>query len=349
MAVYDNPDFTALPASLAALFACAAERSFFSLPIWYHVLAHYGTARGATPRIYADDGGRAALVCLLASPQARGLTSLTNYYSTEHAPLCGASGSELGSAFAGIAADLAAERFDCVRLGSLNPAADYFAPLRDAFAAAGWAVHPFFDSGLWYEPTGGLDFARYVEARPTQLRNTWRRKLKALETSKRGAFAFYDDARRIDDGVAAYERVYADSWKGGEPYPEFMPHLIRAAASIGALRLGILAIDGAPAAAQCWILWDGRATIYKLAHATPFDDLSLGTILTMAMMERVLDRDRPREVDFGRGDDAYKKSWLGQRRERWGLFLANPRTLRGRAMAWREAAAGLVRRAARRD
>ncbi len=350
MAVFENPDFTNLPQPLASLFAKAAERSFFALPIWYHVLFHYGTGKGAVPRLYADDEDRprAALVCQAPKSGSHRLLSLSNYYSTEYGPLYAAGEQHLAEAFGVIARQIRAGRWAALRLAGLDPEDAAFAPLAEAFAKDGFAVYRYFDSGTWYENTAGLDFARYVEARPAALRNTWRRKSQKLNAEHKTEFVFHDDAARIEDAVEDYQRVYRTSWKGAEPYAEFMPQLIRAAAQVGALRLGVLKADGEAAAAQCWILWRGRATIYKLAHDARFNEHSPGTLLTMAMMERVLERDRPREVDFGRGDDGYKKLWLGQRRERWGLVIANRQTLGGLVVSGRESAARMVKRLIRR-
>ena len=37
-----------------------------------------------------------------------------------------------------------------------------------------------------------------------------------------------------------------------------------------------------------------------------------------------LDEERVQAVDFGRGDDPYKRMWTAERRQRVGVVLANP-------------------------
>jgi len=216
--------------------------------------------------------------------------------------------------------------------------------LAGALRRAGLLVECSFNSGTWYEQTNGLSFADYVAARPSELRNTWHRKRRKLERSNRLTTSFFEHDLGLDRAIADYQTIYAASWKPAEFFPDFVPALIRLAAELGALRLGIYYVDKIPAAAQFWILWNGRAVICKLAHDSRFDDLSLGTLLTMKMFERVLAADQPLEISLGRGDDPYKRLWLPKRRERWGITAANPRTLRGLHLGLKRQAATIYHR-----
>lgn len=47
----------------------------------------------------------------------------------------------------------------------------------------------------------------------------------------------------LDSAIADYELVYAASWKVPEPYPRFLPGLIRTCARMGWLRLGLLYVE----------------------------------------------------------------------------------------------------------
>lgn len=348
MPLYCNPDFRRLPAALAAIFNTAGGDSFFARPVWYDLMARHGVADGSEIRVYTDEvpGRAAALVLQTAAGGAeRRLASLANAYSVEHGVLR-APGADPETGLAMIFHEVFTERpsWDVLSLSELDPRDPAYRAAVAALRRAGFLVECVFHSGTWYEDTAGLNFADYLAARPSELRNTWRRKRRRLGLGGRLKTAFFADAAGIDQAIADYQRIYAASWKPAESFPRFIPALIRRAAEEGALRLGIYTVDGAPAAAQFWIVWSGRAVIYKLAHDRRFDDLSLGTLLTMEMAERVLTLDRPREINFGRGDDPYKKLWLSQRRERWGIAAANPRTPRGLGLGLRREAAKFYHR-----
>jgi hypothetical protein len=333
MALYRNPDFRRLPRELADAFTKSAQDSFFALPAWYDLMARHGVPQATEIRVYTD-GRPASAMAVLAQTTAgeggRKLASLTNAHSLEHSILYSTS-ADLETGLAGIVCEILAERpqWDCIDFDELDPRDPSYAALSSALHRVGLLVERSFSSGNWYEDTAGLSFADYFAARPSELRNTWRRKRRKLEGSTRLTRSFFGADEGIDRAIVEYEQIYAASWKPAESFPHFVPGLIRLAAELRALRLGIYYIDGIPAAAQFWIVWQGRALICKLAHDRRFDELSLGTLLTMEMFERVLAEDRPHEISLGRGDDPYKKLWLPRRRERWGIIAANPRTLRG--------------------
>ena len=65
------------------------------------------------------------------------------------------------------------------------------------------------------------------------------------------------EGRRSNPPIAAFERVYEASWKEPEPFPRFNPALMRALATEGSLRLGVLWAGTQPAAVQFWAVGRG--------------------------------------------------------------------------------------------
>jgi hypothetical protein len=348
MPLYKNPDFRDLPGALATMFSRHAAASFFATPQWYDVLARFGLPPGIELRVYTDERPGSIAALLAAADRTggrRGLTGVANYYSIEHDPLV-ASEPTPDAAISSILSAIDAERprWEYLRFAELDPCDASYGGLVRGFRRSGLLVDCSRGAANWYEPTAGMTFADYLSARPSPLRNTWQRKRRSLNASGRLTTRFSSGPDGIDAAVQDYQMVYARSWKPAEPFPLFMPALIRTAANAGVLRLGIYYIDHLPAAAQFWIVSHHRAILYKLAHDRRFDNLSLGTLLTMEMIERVLEQDRPCEINFGRGDDRYKGMWVSQRRERWGISAANPLTLRGLRIGIEREAAKLYHR-----
>ena len=321
-------DFDALPPECGPLFAAGAQRSFhLGLPWWRSVLAAAMPA-GARPLflLWRSTEGRPAVLLPLRTRGAR-LEVLSCPYSCLYQPLAVASPAELFAA--GQAFGRFCRGWSQLRLDALDAGWPGLAPLLAGARAAGLVALRFEHFGNWYEPVAGRSWAEYLAARPGALRETIRRRLGQAGRDRRVALELVGSAAGLEAGIAAYEEVYARSWKQAEPFPGFSAVLMRAAAAAGALRLGLLRLDGRPVAAQYWVVAGGTATVLKLAHDEAARARSPGTVLTAAMIRALLEREGVAELDFGRGDDAYKALWAGQRRQRIGVLLANPRRLLG--------------------
>jgi hypothetical protein len=211
------------------------------------------------------------------------------------------------------------------------------APLAAAFRAAGWQVRLTEKTGNWRVITEGEDFATYWAKRPGQLRSTAKRKARVAGLE----IEIFD---RFDAAAwSAYEEVYRASWKPEEGSFPFLRALAEQEGAAGTLRLGVARKAGRPLAVQLWLVENGEATIHKLAYREDAKELSPGTILGEAMFRRALDQDRVRVIDYGTGDDAYKRDWMEERRPLWRLQAWNPGTLHGLAGSAR-ALAGRLRR-----
>jgi hypothetical protein len=334
----DDP--AALPAQATALLGAGG---FFSSPCWWRTVWDAGIPPGARPLFaLAGEGPATVLFPLLRHADGR-MEALTNPYTCLYQPAAGPAADlrQAGRALAGLA-----RRTPSLRLDALDPDWPGLAPLLAGARAGGLVPLRFDHFGNWHEALAGRDWNAYLAARPGALRETVRRRLRAAARDPELAFALVADAAGVEAGIAEYEDVYARSWKEPEPFPRFNAVLMRNAAREGWLRLGVLRRAGVPVAVQLWILHQGIAAVLKLAHDEAFKPISPGTVLTATMLRHLIDTERVAGIDFGRGDDPYKRLWTAARRQRIGVELANPWHPAGAALLARHAI-GRLRRAAR--
>jgi len=239
-------------------------------------------------------------------------------------------------------------RWDIVNLRWLDKGSEMFEELVSVFKRAGFVVQTYFCAGNWYEPIAGRDYGAYLGGLRSSVRNIARSKAKKIERSGRARIDIVTGGDALEPAIRAYQKIYSSSWKTPEPYLEFLPGLLRSFAEAGWLRLGIAYVDEEPAAAQVWFQANGVASIYKIAYDQKFKDLSVGSYLTMHMMRHVIDVEKVTEIDYLTGDDRYKKDWMSQRRERWGILAMNPRTPKGLAAIARHVGGRAAKRAVKR-
>ncbi len=212
------------------------------------------------------------------------------------------------------------------------------AMLARAFKRSGWIVSVDQVSTSWTADVAGMSFDDYWEARPGQLRSTYKRKSAKAEFDVKIYDSFDENA------WADYEAVYADSWKPEEGSPNFLRQTALHEGDAGCVRIGICRIDGEAIAAQFWTVEDGIAYIHKLAHRESAQELSPGTILSAALFRHVIDVDHVDTIDFGTGDDPYKADWMDASAPLDRVQAFNPASASGIGGAARASLSSLVAR-----
>jgi hypothetical protein len=326
---YRHPD--EFPADVLQLFAVLERQSMeFGVP-WYRNLVNTVFAKHEGVRFYGlrKRGHPVAIVPVLVDKLAMGqqATSLSNFYTSLYSPVF-----EKGLKVRDLVPLVRAIKDAHAPLGSIkfapmDPQATGFSIWRESLQAVGMVPFKFFCFGNWYWPVDS-DWPTYLKGRAGTLRSTIKRSSKKFSAAG-GKLELVLGGADLERALAAYEQVYASSWKKPEPFPDFVPGLIRSCAEQGWLRLGVAWLNDKPIAAQLWIVANGRANIYKLAYDENYKAYASGTLLMTMLMEHVIEKDKVLEIDYLIGDDPYKKTWMNQRRERWGLVAYNPKTING--------------------
>lgn len=279
-----------------------------------------------------DEAGDIAILpmCYDATAQKpRKLRALSNFYTSLYAPISsGVATAELLSlALSPLRNE--ARPWDEIDFSPLSIEDGSFDALFKALRTLGMLPFKYYCFGNWYLPVGGRSYEEYHQTLPSYLKNTLKRKGKHFFADGLARLEIVVGGERLESAIACFTKVYSTSWKNEEPFPGFIPGLIRASAERGWLRLGIAYLKDEPVAAQIWIVAHGRAAIYKLAYDEKYASYSAGSILSSHMMQYVMDVDKVYEVDYLIGDDPYKKDWMSHRRERWGIIAYNSHTLPG--------------------
>ena len=320
-----------LPADVQTLFEDTRQDNFQGSMPWYKNLvdAVYPNHAGVHIHVLRRRGRPVAALPIVATKGKLGwhIQALGNYYTSLYAPAIAPEMKYQDFAPLISAVLQAHAPVASLRVEPMDPESMTYRRLWNALQSSGLATFGFFCFGNWYL-SGISVWQDYLRGIDGQLRNTIKRTAKKFAASG-GKLELIAGGVDLERGLAAYEHVYALSWKKPEPHPKFMPGLIRASAERGWLRLGVAWLDGTPIAAQIWIVANGKANIYKLAYDENYKAHGCGTVLTAMLMEYVLEKDGVAEVDFLTGDDPYKKTWMSHRRERWGLIAYNPKTLGG--------------------
>jgi CelD/BcsL family acetyltransferase involved in cellulose biosynthesis len=322
-------DIAALPQDVRLLFDAAEHEELQCGADWFLNLTRTVFHQGAAWQVHVLRRNGMAMAAMPLCVDHRGaghdLRSLGNYYTTLFSlPLH----QDLkASELAHLLSHLRQQHHPLRSLSfmPLDPDSRSTRCLHDSLRLAGFLAYDYDCFGNWHLPVSG-SASDYLDSRPGEVRSTLRRMGKKFAAAG-GRIEILHRAGPAD--VDSFVQVYRSSWKQPEPYPEFMPGLIRLCSDRGWLRLGLASVGTQPAAAQLWMVSAGKASIYKLAYDPAFKQFSPGSLLTAAMMAHVIDEDRVREVDYLSGDDAYKQAWMSHRRQRIGIVAYNPRSLAG--------------------
>ncbi len=178
-------------------------------------------------------------------------------------------------------------------------------------------------------------FRLYYSQRPSQLKNTIKRKEKKLTKEHSYHVEIVDKKDVFDNYFSDYKRIYQLSWKDEEASFEFIKQVCLKAAEENKLRMGILFVNNQAVAVQLWFLHKGTASIFKLAYDPVFKAYSVGSILSMALTKHVIEQDKVCCIEFGMGSEPYKKDWMDKKRQRMTLQVFNERSFFGALLAVR--------------
>lgn len=309
-------DWQQLPDTVA-VFDCATSESVFSSRAWFESVSNTVMVEGQSIVLACViSQGRVQAILPLVSNNGDTWYALRHRYSPHYHLLI--TDVERQAVIACLVKGLSQLPIRGLVLEPVIGGDDVMDELQQQLESAGFACERMFRHYNWIHHMGSQSSQEYMSSRPARLRNTIARKSRKLEREQGYEIRLYS-GDNVPDAMADYCAVYQASWKAYEQYVGFVDSVVAGFSRAGWTRLGVLYINGRPAAAQLWFVHRAKASIFRLSYDEMWKPYSPGSILTAFLMEQVIDQDKVVEIDFLTGNEAYKQDWMSERRTCYAL------------------------------
>lgn len=253
------------------------------------------------------------------------LKSLTSFYSAIAEPIFMANVEQQHDVFFQLC--------QCVRdknywhkmtLGPFNDSGSLCKIIQDVFG-----YHRIYSiAANWYQ-SNIISAEKYIENRPSRLKNTIKRNRNKLLKNHEVNVKTVTNLIDFNQCFLQYQNIYQQSWKGEEGSYDFIQAVCQSALLQNKLRMGMLYVDDVAVATQLWFVEKHTASIFKLAYHPDYRQYSVGSILSMALSEHVIEHDKVNQIEFGMGNEPYKQEWMSAVQQRITLECFNVKTLKG--------------------
>ncbi len=188
----------------------------------------------------------------------------------------------------------------------------------------GWAHQQIHLQPSPYVPLPG-DFEAYLAGIDSKQRHEIRRKLRNLDSSPvHGELMFAENPGTLHDEVDAFLAMMAQDPNKRDFLTDAMRQHLHNTAQVafdkGWLQLAFFAIDGKKAAANFAFNFNGRLWLYNSGWEWGYREFSPGWLLLTHLI-RWATENGIQELDFMRGDEAYKYKFGGIDRHVWRVTL----------------------------
>lgn len=329
-----------LPDRYDTVFAAAEQDCVFHSRTWLETLIEHDFEPGTDVRVYGietDDEAHTPIAVfagyVVPRPvyRSRVIDGVTTAQSFRSSFVAGPRSPM--EAWTALARKWRSEEIDRVQLELLLRTETQIRDIQRAIALGGMSADVELQDWNRYEDVSDTPFSKMAK-------KSTRRRQKKLEQTAKVRLELITDPADVGRAIAAYDQIYDKTWKEPEAAKPFVGAMITRAAERGWLRFALLWVDDVPVAAEVFFVNGGVASSFKTAYDLEYKEHSVGSIVLQYMLQNVMTSDGIREIDFGPGDEPYKKQWLSKTRELWRLTVYDPRRVKG--------ALGLLRRKARK-